>query len=228
MSGKINSLSDCLVFFDFDNTLTPFDVLDDIVLRFSIDDNWRELEQQWLEGKIGSRECLKGQLESVRISRPALLKYLKKIRISPVFKKIIPLLKKHQAGPVILSDNFHFIIEAILCNNGIKGIEICANDLRFNKDRFILSFPHTNSSCWKCAHCKTKNLSNARFNSKTKIYIGDGFSDICPAEKADIVFAKGNLLRHFRAKDLPYKRLNDLRQVYTFLKAIDVAESINR
>lgn len=228
MSGKLNSLSDCLVFFDFDNTLTSFDVLDDIVTRFSVDDGWKVLEQQWLEGKIGSRECLKGQLERVRISRSALLKYLKKIRISPVFKKIIPLLNIHRAGPVILSDNFHFIIDTILRNNGIKGVEVCANSLRLNKDRFTLSFPHTNSSCWKCAHCKTKNLSNARFNSKIKIYIGDGFSDICPAEKADIVFAKGNLLRHFRAKDLPYKLFNDLGQVYTFLKRIDDAGSKNR
>jgi len=130
MSGKINSLSDCLVFFDFDNTLTSFDVLDDIVTRFSVDDGWKALEQQWLEGKIGSRECLKGQLERVRIPKPALLKYLKKIRISPVFKKIIPLLNTHRAGPVILSDNFHFIIDTILRNNGIKGAEVCANSLR--------------------------------------------------------------------------------------------------
>ncbi|MEW6171254.1 MAG: hypothetical protein AB1472_06850 [Candidatus Omnitrophota bacterium] len=64
------------VFIDFDNTITPFDILDDIVERFSINKNWVALEKKWKEGKIGSQECLEGQLSLVRISKNALLKYL--------------------------------------------------------------------------------------------------------------------------------------------------------
>jgi 2,3-diketo-5-methylthio-1-phosphopentane phosphatase len=225
---EITNLSYCRVFFDFDNTLTYLDVLDDIIQRFSVDDKWKALEKKWLEGRIGSRECLKGQLESVRVNKQYLLKYLDKIKVSPYFKKVIPLLQKNHAGPVILSDNFGFIIERILRNNGIKGVAVCANRLKIKDDRFIPSFPHTNRDCWKCAHCKTKNLKKSKFDSKIIIYVGDGHSDICPAKKADIVFAKGSLLKHFRKNHLPCRRFNELKEVYNYLKRVYDSKSENR
>jgi 2,3-diketo-5-methylthio-1-phosphopentane phosphatase len=215
---KIRSLSECRVFFDFDNTLTSFDVLDDIITRFAVDDKWKALEEKWLQGRIGSRECLKGQLQSVRVSKADLLKYLNKIKINPFFLKIIPLLRKNHAGPVILSDDFHFVIDTILRNNGIARVAVLANNLNLKSNRLIPSFPHTNLRCWKCAHCKTKNLSKGRFSSKITIYVGDGRSDICPAKKADIVFAKGSLLKYFRQNHLPCRRFKDLREVYNYLK----------
>jgi len=228
MPQKLNSLSGCRVFFDFDNTITRIDTLDDIIERFSINDKWKALEKKWVEGKIGSRECLKGQLQSVRISKRDLLKYLRKIKVSNYFKKLIPLLKKHRAGPVILSDNFHFIIEAILRNNGVKRVQVCANQLKLREDRLIPSFPHTNSDCWKCAHCKTKNLSKGKINSKITIYVGDGFSDICPAKSADIVFAKGSLLKHFRKNHLACRQFKDLKEVYNYFEWAYDSKSKNR
>ena len=62
-------LSRCEVFFDFDNTITTSDILDDILQRFSVDGDWRVLERDWLAGKIGSKACLAGQLQSVRVTR---------------------------------------------------------------------------------------------------------------------------------------------------------------
>jgi len=40
-------LSNCRVFFDFDNTMTTSDVLDDVIRRFSINDKWIALENVW-------------------------------------------------------------------------------------------------------------------------------------------------------------------------------------
>jgi 2,3-diketo-5-methylthio-1-phosphopentane phosphatase len=228
MSVKSYSLSGCQVFFDFDNTLTYFDVLDDIIERFSVDDAWKILEKKWSEGKIGSRECLRGQLKSIRVNKRDLLKYLGKIKVNPYFKKIIPILQRNHAGPVILSDDFHFIIDTILRNNGIRGVSVCANQLKLKDNRLIPSFPHTNSDCWKCAHCKTKNLSKGKFNSKIIIYVGDGYSDICPAKKADIVFAKGSLLKHLRNNKLACRTFKDLKEVYNYFERKYESESKNR
>ncbi len=225
VAPKINSLSQCRVFFDFDNTLTSFDVLDQIIERFSVDKKWVALEEKWKDGAIGSRACLKGQLRSVRISRKNLLAYLRRVKINPYFKKLLFLLKNHSAGPVILSDDFHFVIDSVLSNNGIKGVRVQANNLRFRKDILLPTFPHTNKSCWKCAHCKTKNLQKGRKNSKIIIYVGDGYSDICPAQKADIVFAKGNLLKHFRANKLSCNSFHSLRDVYDYFKKIHESEN---
>ena len=81
-------LSHCRVFFDFDNTITHFDVLDDIIKRFAVNKGWKEWEEAWEKGRIGSRRCLKEQMSLVAIGRKELLKYLSGVRIDPYFKII--------------------------------------------------------------------------------------------------------------------------------------------
>lgn len=212
------NLSYCQVFFDFDNTIVSFDVLDDIIRRFSVNRDWVRLEKAWEQGKIGSRECLEGQLRSVRISKRGLLKYLSRIKVDPYFPKLLEILRSRGIRPVILSDSFSFIINNILSRNGVKGVKVYSNRLRFFKDRLIPSFPYTDKACRACAHCKKNNLLNSVNNGKVIIYSGDGISDICPAEHADLVFAKGRLLRHFRRIKRNCIAVDNLGGVYKFLR----------
>ncbi len=72
-------LSNCQVFFDFDNTITDFDVLDGIIEQFSVNRDWVAYEEAWKKGKIGSRQCLEGQLRSIRVERAQLHDYLKTV-----------------------------------------------------------------------------------------------------------------------------------------------------
>lgn len=107
------------VYFDFDNTITDFDVLDDIIRRFSINDGWRRVEEAWEAGNISSRECLEQQLSQVRVSEAALREYLGTIEVDPAFPLIVNWLRKREVAPTILSDSFSSIIAGILGNNGI-------------------------------------------------------------------------------------------------------------
>jgi len=218
---RLSSLSNCMVFFDFDNTITPFDVLDDIVKRFSINREWIIFEEDWKKGWIGSRECIEGQLHSVRVTKNNLSRYLSRIQIDPHFHKLFAMLTREGIKPIILSDSFTTIIESILKHNGINGVKVYANTLRFNKDRLIPSFPHTNSRCRRCAHCKKKNLKKKGIRDKMIIYIGDGLSDICPAECSDMVFAKGRLLRHFREKKRLCVAFNDIEDIYNYFRGLE-------
>ncbi len=89
---RLPSLSNCIVFFDFDNTISKSDVFDTLLLRFSRDKRWINLEKRWKEGKIGSMECLAGQLEGIRITKKALDRHLCGIRLDPYFKELIQFL----------------------------------------------------------------------------------------------------------------------------------------
>jgi 2,3-diketo-5-methylthio-1-phosphopentane phosphatase len=213
----IKNLSDCIVFFDFDNTITPFDVLDDIIKCFSINKDWVAFEESWRKGKISSRECLKGQLRSVRVTKKNLLQYLSKIKLDSHFPDLLNTLRKKGIDLAILSDSFSFIIENILRNNGIKGLRIYSNRLRFNKDRMIPLFPHFNKKCPRCANCKTRHLSSNGSRNKRVVYIGDGLSDVCPAENADFVFAKDSLLKHFnrtKRRCVAFRNMGDIYQYF--------------
>ncbi|MDD4899104.1 MAG: MtnX-like HAD-IB family phosphatase [Candidatus Omnitrophica bacterium] len=220
MQRRLSSISDCRVFFDFDNTLTPFDVLDDIVKRFSINKGWVSFEQAWKKGKIGSQACLEGQLRSVRVNRKDLVRYLSRIKIDPTFHKFFAMLKKEGLSPIILSDSFKFIIEEILKNNGIREVKVYANGLRFSGNRLAPFFPYRNQKCPRCAHCKKKNLLKKEVKDKIIMYVGDGLSDICPAECSDIVFAKGRLLRHFRDKKRLCVAFNSIEDIHNYFRGL--------
>jgi len=213
-------LSNCVVFFDFDNTITRFDVIDDIVERFSINEKWRKIEEDWKQGKIGSKECLERQFNEVRIKKDALINYLSTIEIDEYFPKILALIKRSKASLAIASDSCSFIIDNILKNNGIKGIKVYSNKLKFNKDRIILDFPYFNKNCSKCANCKKSHLQKAAGRDKIFIYVGDGLSDVCAAGFADIVFAKASLLEHFKKEKKEYIEFDTLAVVYNYLKEI--------
>lgn len=220
---RLANLSNCVVFFDFDNTITPFDVLDDIIKRFAVDNNWVVFERDWKQGRIGSKQCLENQLNSVRVTRSRLLKYLSEIKVDPEFHKIIDLMKKEGLRPVILSDSFAWIIVNILAKNRVKGAEVYANGLKFKQDRLIPSFPYYNPACLRCAHCKKKNLQKKDVRDKIIMYVGDGLSDVCPAECSDMVFAKsgGRLLSHFRKNKKLCIAYNNLEDIYNYFRGLD-------
>lgn len=216
-----NNLKDCAVFFDFDNTITAFDVLDSIVENFSINKKWQDFEAAWKKGRIGSKDCLSGQLKSVRVDKKALDRYLAGIKVDPYFKKIISLLRKNGVKPVILSDSFSYFIRSILRNNGIKGIKIFSNVIKLSRGRLVPSFPHQHKSCAICGNCKTNHLHKGRSCEKVIIYIGDGLSDLCPSKSSDIVFAKGSLKKYLLKEGKPFISFNGLRNVYNFIRRMD-------
>ncbi|MDE2230457.1 MAG: MtnX-like HAD-IB family phosphatase [Candidatus Omnitrophica bacterium] len=221
-------LSNCRVFFDFDNTMTTSDVLDDVIQRFSINDRWAALEKSWEDEKISTKECLTGQLKNVRLSKNALHKFLRKVELDPHFHQFLSLLVREGVKPVILSDNFTYIVEWILAYHGIKDLKVYANSLRFYRDRIIPSFPYDNPFCLNCAHCKKIHLTKDKTENKLIVYVGDGRSDFCPARVSDVVFAKGTLLDFMNKEGLPVIAYKDLSDVHHYFKEVLTSGRKNR
>ena len=225
------SLSDSQVFFDFDNTITDFDVLDGIIERFSVNRDWVAYEEAWEKGKIGSRQCLEGQLRSIRVTRPQLHSYLETVEIDASFSRLLALLHRGGVRPVIVSDSFTQIIRYILDHNGISGITVHANELRMHGNCLQPSFPHAGTECMKCGHCKTETLARAEFAGKRAVYIGDGLSDLCPARRSDLVFAKRgcSLQRHLLETGGQCTPFDELSDIYNYFKEyIDETDSPRR
>lgn len=207
-----------IVFFDFDNTITTKDVLDDMLARFSKDDKWKDLEERWKKGDIGSRECLKGQIEGIRITKDQLDKYLLTIDIDPYFKKLLNFLKYNKVRSMIVTDNFDYILNRILKNNGIDGLETYSNKMKIADDKLKPSFPYSNRSCGECANCKKTTILKKIGKENVSVYVGDGLSDVCAAQEADIVFAKDFLKTYFKNKKLPHVPVKGFREIYEYLE----------
>ncbi|MCK9432145.1 MAG: MtnX-like HAD-IB family phosphatase [Candidatus Omnitrophica bacterium] len=208
----------CVVFFDFDNTIATCDVFDNMLLLFSKDDRWVELEKRWKSGRIGSKTCLEGQLRGMGLDKKILDSYLSKIRLDPYFKPIYKLLLSRKVKMVVLSDNYDYILNRVLKINGIKKLKVYANKLKFSGKRIITDYPFKNKDCQVCAHCKTRNLLANTPKDAMIIYVGDGESDICPAKNARMIFAKDHLLRHLKDSKLEYTPIHNLKEVLLYFK----------
>lgn len=211
-------IKDTVVFFDFDNTISTFDILDDMLERFSRSAEWMKIEEQWKRGEIGSRECLKAQIEGISITKKELDKYLSTIKLDPSFKKLVEFLKKKNIKTFIVSDNFDYILNKILKDNGISGLEVYSNSIRISGDNLVPGFPLTNKACGDCAHCKKTTVNKKAGTKSTAVYVGDGKSDLCGSQAADIVFAKDYLREYYTEKKLPHIPFDNLEEVYDYLQ----------
>jgi len=219
MAKELNNSDKHLVFFDFDNTITTWDILDDMLTRFSGNYDWLELEEKWKKGEIGSRECLEGQIKGIRITKKDLDKYLDTIKIDPYFTKLRSFLDAKDKKIIILSDNFDYILNYVLKHNNIYDMETYCNKLEISEDRLIPSFPYNDEECCgRCAHCKRMSIKRLNNPGAVTIYIGDGLSDICASEHADIVYAKGSLQGHLNDKGIEHIPINGLKDVYEYFQ----------
>lgn len=219
MAGKAKG-DNYVVFFDFDNTITLYDVFDDILERFTRDDGWVVLERKWRDGKIGSRECLTGQIKYIKAPKRKLDRYLAGVKVDPYFRKLMALLKAKRIKTFILSDNFDYILKSVLKSNGLPVPGIYSNRLTISEDRLIPRFPFVNKRCRSCAHCKTKNLLAKAERNATIVYVGDGRSDACPSGHADIVFAKERLKEHCKKNHIDYIPFSGLKDVYSYFEDV--------
>ncbi len=209
-----------VLFFDFDNTLTEGDVLDALIEAYSPNDAWREWEEAWAQGRIPASECLRLQIENLRVPADALFRHLAGVRVDPAFADIAAWARRHDAPLGIVSDSFHPFIAHVLRCNGIDGVAIFANGLEFGEGgRLIPRFPFHDPAVTRSANAKARHLAPYR-GRRPIVFAGDGRSDLDAALAADVVFAKSSLAEDLAARGAPFRPFDTLAPVLAFLEAM--------
>lgn len=211
---------------DFDGTISSQDVLDELISRYSVDDSWKQLERRWQSGEIGSRACLAGQFDLVRVTPPELEAMLSRMTLDPGAVALFRLLDIYRVPVVILSDCVDFFIRRILRRYGFSHIEVRSNTAVFADGGLKLYCPHESSSCtFGAAHCKCESMDALGQSGRQSIYVGDGRSDLCASRKADLVFAKSVLARLLEAEKIPFRPYTTLQDVANVLAEAWQSES---
>ncbi|MBI3376716.1 MAG: MtnX-like HAD-IB family phosphatase [Betaproteobacteria bacterium] len=212
-----SSLCKLVLVFDFDNTITIGDMLDELIEKYSANDDWKVWEAAWIAGDLPARDCLRLQIENLRVRREALLEHLASTRIDPSFARIVDWARPRQVDVIIVSDSFLPFIRQILGNNAIEGVPVFANDLEFAGERLIPSFPFHDPAFPRSANAKARHL--VPFRDHTIIFAGDGRSDLDAALTSDIVFAKDSLAKELEARSIPFHPFGTLEPILAFLEA---------
>ncbi|MEO7065922.1 MAG: MtnX-like HAD-IB family phosphatase [Rhodanobacter sp.] len=198
------SVSGWTILCDFDGTISVEDVIDSLLDRFGRP-GWEVLEKDWRAGRIGSRECMTGQVDLLQMTRAELDTHLAELWIDHAFPGFVAKAREWNVPIRIVSDGLDYAIQQILGRYGLADLPLAANHLEpaVPPKLWQLSSPFQAAGC-ASGTCKCACLAQAHETGAKTLLIGDGASDFCAADHADFVFAKHRLIEHCRAVGIPY------------------------
>lgn len=201
---------------DFDGTVTLEDVTDTLLERYGRP-GWEALEADWRAGRIGSRECMAGQIGLIEASPAELDAHCSEMHIDPAFPAFVAAARAAGHRVEIVSDGLDATIARILARHRLDDLPVTANRLRaVEAKRWALDFPHGRPDC-ASGHCK---CATAATRGRV-LLIGDGASDFCVAGAADYVFAKKKLIDHCRSRGIRHAPIAGFADALALLPRLD-------
>lgn len=189
---------------DFDGTITNDDIGFRIIEAFG-SPGWQEVEEAYQRGEKGSRQALLEIFSTIHVSEDRLRHFIEgNFHVDPYFGSFLDFCGRLNVNVTVLSDGFDFYIDLMFAKFGVE-VPYLANSLRVVDGSLLATFPHHSACCGLCGNCKRTYAEQLKRWGADIIYIGDGCSDRCASETADIVFAKDFLAEHCRQKGINYR-----------------------
>lgn len=207
-----------IYFCDFDGTIATADVGYHLMTHFSRHDN-ADINERWLKRDIGARECLEIEASRIEATLEQMLTHAEQFTIDPAFGKFVEGAESRGEKVIVLSDGMDYYIKHLLAREGLDHLELHTNQGSFDGATLSVNFPY-NDGCGTCGACKAARIREitARENfSGKRIFIGDGYSDICAIEEADLLFAKSYLQGYCQEENIPHQ---------SFETFADIADSL--
>jgi len=204
---------------DFDGTITEQDASFFLLDAFAQGD-WHQVLRQYKRHKISVGEFNTKAFAMVKASEETLLEtVMGKVKIRPGFQELVTYCAKRGFRFVIVSNGLAFYIKAILQEIGLANTETYAAAAWFHPEGMDVKYigPDGNrlGDGLKEAYIKLFLQQGYRV-----IYAGNGDSDIYPAKYAHQVFARGELLDHYRQNNLNCQAFADLSDIVEVLNLL--------
>lgn len=214
------------IFIDFDGTITKQDVGDAMFEKFG-GKQCLEFIKEYHQGLISATECFQRECSACNgTEQHTLNEFLDKQEIDSTFFDFQQFCNENKLEYIILSDGMDYYIQRILAKNGINNMPYFANHLELipingtREVRFIPAFQYTDEVCDRCACCKRNHMLTLCNDDDIIIYIGEGYSDRCPVQYADVVFAKDELLKYCQQENISYFEYQTFDDVRYRLKSM--------
>jgi len=210
------------IFVDFDGTITKEDIGEVMFLKFGDAQKAKEIVNDWINKKINARQSWEMLCKTINnLDIKKFDDFLLSSEIDNSFKKFIEYCTENNYEVRILSDGLDYYINKILLKENLSHLEVYSNKLSFdNNGNLIPIFPYTDEECKSCANCKRNHVLNFSGDDEFSIYIGDGYSDVCPAQYCDYIFAKKSLLKYCEINRITYYPYSDFNDVIKKLEEL--------
>ncbi len=208
------------VFSDFDGTITTRDTVD-VLLSELADPEWEQIEEEWVAGKIGSRECMARQVPLIRGGWKKVQELLDTLQITEGAATFVEWCRSKNIPFVVVSDGLDKVIEYILRKNGIYADRIFANHLiESSSGEFSLqaSARPRLAGC-QSGVCKCQLVGQPGYRM-VRVVIGDGRSDFCWSKEADLLYAKYKLIDHCQEEGIAYNAFDTFNDIRVSLSGV--------
>ena len=206
-------------FLDFDGTISQHDVGDEVVRAFG---TFEPLHADLLAGKMTVAQYYQRAIESFApdTTPETLTSFAMKQELDAGIEPLMRWLRANSIGTYVVSDGFDIYIRPLLDRvESSRDVPVYCNRLDWNGSSFTAVFPGATESCTCfCASCKRNAVIGNIALDDIVIYIGDGRSDTCAVQFADIVFAKGTLAAFCTAEGIPFHHYRTLSDVLIILQ----------
>lgn len=214
------------IFIDFDGTISLQDVGDVMFETFGGETSKRAVEDYRL-GKISAIECFRRECAACgEVDTQTLNAFLDSQEIDSTFLPFTEFCRSHEFKYCVVSDGMDYYIHRILQHHGVGEVPFLSNTLSLMSVegsmsvRFMPSFPYTDEVCDRCASCKRNHMLTMCADDDIIVYIGEGYSDRCPARYSDIVFAKDDLLKYCRQENISCYEYNTFADIQSRLQSL--------
>jgi len=196
------------IFVDFDGTITKRDIGEAMFIEFGDPNRAEEIVKDWINEKINASQSWQLLCSTINnLNIQAFNNFIDSIEIDNTFRYFVDYCSDNSFEIKILSDGLDYYIKRFLKKENLDRIPFYSNQLVFdNRNNLTPVFPYTDEECKRCANCKRNHILNHSGDDENEfsIYIGDGWSDVCPAQYCDFIFAKNSLLKYCVTNRITY------------------------
>ncbi len=207
------------LFLDFDGTISNGDIGDELFRTFG---SFEPVHSQLMAGEFSVAEYYRRSAAHLRsdCTPEAILEFCDRQSLDAGFVPLVDWCTTVDIPVTVVSDGFDVYISPLLKKSGrIDQLNVVCNVLEWNGEKFTPSFPGASESCsCFCASCKRNAVITRLGENDIAIYVGDGRSDACAVEFADVVFAKSTLAAECTRKGIPHHPYRTLAEVKIILQ----------
>lgn len=217
-------VNELAVILDFDGTITDRDTNNLIFSNLGNEVN-AQIEAQFKNQEIGTRESMEKHFAQINLTESEYFQYiLSRVEIRQGFLYFVQNCIENTVPLSIVSGGFENIINKMLQEqlpDFAENMNVCANRLHFHGNTIVPEFKHNFINCVKnfgpCGNCKRSYVRELQFQGYRVVFVGDGLTDRCGAETAEVVFARSKLANFCENHGISHIKYNNFTEVDQFI-----------
>jgi 2-hydroxy-3-keto-5-methylthiopentenyl-1-phosphate phosphatase len=207
------------IFCDFDGTLALHDLGDEVFIRFAGYPAFEEYQRKLKEENLSIHAYWRGlcALLPKHLTLYDIETFALEHRLDATIHSLLAWCDSEQIAFTIVSDGFAQYIQPLLQAESMR-VPVYSNRLVQRDGSIHPEFPYSDESCTCfCASCKRNTVLRSAHPESIIVYIGDGYSDFCAAQHADIIFAKKTLAAYCNKHHIPHYQFSNMDDVRRLL-----------